>query len=87
MKTVGEFYDLIMLRFICKFGNNLSMIKVNPAKDPPDPEDFEENETLTAEEAATKRENFKIIRKVRIFSYSTRNILLTTYIEIIPVVP
>ena len=66
MKKTTKFYDLVILRFIPEFGDDLKDIRVNPAEDLPDPEDCKEGETHTTEEAATKTENFKIIRKVHI---------------------
>ena len=72
MKKMTKFYDLVTLRFIQNFGDDLKDIRINPAEDLPDPEDFKEGEAHTAEEAATKTENFKIIRKVCIIPHYKR---------------
>ena len=66
-KKMTEFYDLIMLKFIQKFGNNMETIWKNTDEDLPE---IEWQEALAVEEAAKKSENFKKIRKVSIIWHS-----------------
>ena len=54
MKRTTKFYNLITLRFIQKFEDDLKDIRVNPAEDLPDPEDFEEGKTHTAEDVTVQ---------------------------------
>lgn len=65
-KKTTEFYDRVTRKFIAKYGDDTKKAKENPGEDPPDPEDFEEYDALTAEQAAEKMENFKVIRKVSV---------------------
>ena len=55
-----EFYNLIMLKFIQKFGDNMETIWKNTDKDLPE---IKRQEALTIEEAAKKLENFKKIKR------------------------
>lgn len=74
-----EFYDLITMTFINKFGDNISTIRENPNNDAPAPDEpaannvsetaptpknAEEVVALTAEEAGVKAKNYKTLRKV-----------------------
>ena len=66
-KKMTEFYNLITLKFIQKFGDNMETIQKNTDKDLPE---IEQQEALTVEEAAKILENFKKIRKVSIIQHS-----------------
>ena len=66
-KKITEFYDLITLRFIQQFGDNMETIWKNTDKDLPE---INQQETLTVEEAAKKSENIKRIRKGSIIQHS-----------------
>ena len=80
-KNISEFYDLITVQFIKKFGDNMETIRENPENDAPAPEDVEGTASLTPEGAAKKSENYKRLRKVSDIQ-QFRQTLLTTSIEI-----
>ena len=80
-KKISEFYELVTVQFIKKFGDNMETIRENPENDAPAPEDLEGTTSLTTEAAAKKLENYKRLIKVSDIQ-QLRQTLLTTSIEI-----